>query len=102
VANFVNLTAHSIRLNDGTIYEPSGSVARVSSSHSDFDHNGIASVVFGDVSGLPDPQPDTYYVVSGLVAAAARRLDVVSPASGQPETVRENGQIVSVPGFIRG
>jgi hypothetical protein len=102
VANFVNLTPHAIVLNDGRLFPPSGEVARVSSSHSDFDADGIASVVFGEVSGLHDPLPDTFFIVSGLVAAAVKRPDVVSPASGHPDTVRDKGQIVSVPGFIRG
>jgi hypothetical protein len=35
------------------------------------------------------------------VAAAARRSDLVSPATGHPDCVRENGQIKSVPGFVR-
>ena len=34
--------------------------------------------------------------------SAAKRADVVSPATGHPDTVRnEKGHIVSVPGFVR-
>lgn len=34
-------------------------------------------------------------------AAAPQREDFVCPATGHPEAVRVNGQIVSVPGFVR-
>jgi len=98
---FVNLTPHAIVLNSGTTFAPSGKVARVSSSHTTFDSDGICSVTFGDVTDLPDPVPGTFYIVSALVAAAAKRADVVSPASGHPDVVRSNGQIVSVPGFVQ-
>ena len=99
---FVNLTPHDIVLNDGRVIKRSGKVARVSSSYTPFDESGVARVVFGQITDLPDPVDGTIYVVSGLVAAATDRNDVVSPATGHPECVRnEQGQIVSVPGFVR-
>ena len=57
-------------------------------------------VTFGDIAGLPDPVAGTLYVVSALVAQAARRVDVVSLATGHPDAVRLDGQIYSVPGFV--
>lgn len=99
--NFVNLTPHQIALNDGRVFETQG-VARVASTHTDFDANLVCSVRFGEVSGLPKPIEGTTYIVSALVAQAAKRADVVSPATGHPECVRnEKGHIVSVPGFVR-
>jgi hypothetical protein len=99
---FINLTPHEIRLNDGRVLPPSGTVARVSSAHSPFDENGVCQVNFGEIAGLPSPQDGVLYIVSGMVAAAAKRPDVVSPATGHPEAKRdERGQIVSVPGFVR-
>jgi hypothetical protein len=99
---FINLTPHEIRLNNGVVIPPSGTVARVSSSHTPFDENGVCQVQFGEITGLPSPQDGVIYVVSGMVAAAAKRPDVVSPATGHPEAKRdERGQIVSVPGFVR-
>jgi hypothetical protein len=92
---------HAINLNDGTVFAPSGEIARVTSSYSRFDENGIAAVTFGEISGLPSPEKGVIYIVSGLVAAAAKRKDVVSPATAHPECVRKEGQVVSVPGFIR-
>lgn len=97
---FINLTPHAIKLNNGTIFEPAGKIARVSSHYTPFDENGISRVEFGQVENLPEPQEGVIYIVSGMVAAAAKRPDVVSPATGHPEAVRENGQIVSVPGFV--
>lgn len=100
---YINLTPHSITLNDGTTFPPSGQVARVSSTYTQFDENGICSVVFGQINDLPPPIEDTIYIVSGMVAAATKgRTDVVAPATGHPQAVRKDGQIVSVPGFVRG
>ncbi len=123
---FKNLTPHQIVLNDGTIYETEG-VARVSATFSEFSSEGVCSQEFGEITGLPESRPNsrdshcclhnkyctacgecgygTYYIVSGLVLAAAQaagRTDCVAPATGHPETIRnESGHIVSVPGFVR-
>lgn len=101
MTNFVNCTPHTITLNNGKKYEPSGNVARVSSSYTDFDSNGVCKVVYGDVSGLPQPKEDTMYIVSALVLAASDRTDLVAPATGHPDCVRDKGFIVSVPGFVK-
>lgn len=102
---FVNCTPHAITLNDGRTFEPSGSVARVAQSISEFDENGIAVQSFGEVTGLPEPQPGTYYIVSAMVlprAQAEGRTDVVAPATGHKDCIRnEKNFIVSVPGFLR-
>jgi hypothetical protein len=99
---YVNLAPHSIHLNDGREIPPSGTVARVTAAYTPFDENGICQAVFGPVQGLPEPQPGTIYIASALVAQAAKRPDVVSPATGHPQAKRDaNGQIISVPGFVR-
>jgi hypothetical protein len=97
---FVNLTPHRIVLNNGTVFESEG-VCRVDSSYTPFDENGISRVVFGEVTGLPEPQEGVVYIVSGLVVQAlkGKRDDVVSPATGHPDCVRKDGHPVSVPGF---
>lgn len=104
---FVNLTPHDIKLNDGTVYPATGKVARVANTFSNF-CNGIAKVFYGDVENLPEPKRGTMYIVSAMVLAAenakprcSRRTDLVSPATGHPDCKRENGFIVSVPGFVR-
>ncbi len=79
----VNLTPHALNLMpqgpDGptVTIPPSGPVARCAVYRVQVDTvtvDGITVPVnqtrFGEVSGLPEPQPDTIYVVSALVAQA--------------------------------
>lgn len=100
---FINLTPHNVVLNNGTVIEKSGNIARVSSRYTEFDGRGICHVEFGEITGLPEPEEGVIYIVSGMVASAAKnRNDVVAPATGHPQCVRnDQGQIVSVPGFVR-
>jgi hypothetical protein len=101
---FINLTPHAIVLNDGTVFPPSGKVARVSVQHGPF-VEGICVETFGEVTGIPsgfDGQ-EVRFIVSAMVLAAMRGKDArfVAPATGHQDCVREKGQIVSVPGFVR-
>lgn len=101
----VNLTPHTINVTDGVAIPASGQVARVQVTHVQVglvDGIAIYQPTYGDLVGLPDPQPDTLFLVSGMVAAAAKRQDVVAPATGHPAAIRKDGQTVSVPGFSRG
>jgi hypothetical protein len=81
--NIVNLTPHPLNLMpegpDGptVTIPPSGLVARCAVDRVQVDTvtvDGIAIPVnrtqFGAVTGLPDPQPDTIYIVSAVVAQA--------------------------------
>jgi len=86
----VNLTPHALNLMpagpDGptVTIPPSGLVARCAVDRVQVDTvtvDGVSIPVnktqFGTVSDLPDPQPDTIYVVSALVAQAVPdRADV--------------------------
>ncbi len=101
--NFINLTPHDIVMNDGTIY-PSQGIARLADTYTPFDENKICDVTYGNINNLPSPKENTCYIVSSLVlnvAKALGRKDVVTPATGHPDSKRHNGNIVSVPGFIR-
>lgn len=101
---FVNCCKHAINLNDGTVIQPSGIEVRVSATFTDFDENKLTSQVFGQVENLPDPKDGTFFIVSQLVQTALKgtRSDVVAPATGHREAIRnEQGLVVSVPGFIR-
>lgn len=101
---FVNYTPHDLFLNDGTVIPASGQVARVAASFTEFDANGVCKQVFGNVTGLPPKEEGVLVIVSGLVlqAAPADRDDLVSPATGHRECIRdEKGMIKSVPGFVR-
>lgn len=100
---FINLTPHTVTLNNGVAFESEG-VCRVANSFSDFDSEGICDVQFGEIEGLPKQQEGVTYIVSALVLSAAKaagRTDCVAPATGHPSCVRENGFIKSVPGFVR-
>lgn len=93
---FINLTPHTITLNDGTSFPPEG-VARVSDTYTEFNTSGICKVKHGEIEGLPEPEANTTFIVSAMVLAAAKekgREDVVAPATGHPECKRENGFIV--------
>ena len=100
---FINLTPHTINLNSGDSFEPSGIIARVSASYSKFDGNLVCRQEFGAVENLPAPKEDTVYIVSALVISAVTdRDDIVAPATGHPDCQRnKQGHIVSVPGFVR-
>jgi hypothetical protein len=101
---FVNLTPHDIVLNNGTVFSKSGTVARVAVTHGPFDQNGICRTQYGEVVGLPSPVQGLFYIVSAIVLAASKgREDLVAPATGHPDCVRNTaGQIVSVPGLVWG
>lgn len=98
MSNIINLTPHTINFinGDDTIAVPaSGTIARLTTQTVQIgDINGIpvTTTVFGDVENLPDPSPDTVYIVSSLVAQACRdRDDVYIPN----ESVRDDqGRII--------
>ena len=120
--DIINLTPHTVRLNSGLEFPPSGQVARVKVTHRvdswitngpdgavEHDDNftleaiRIYKPVFGQVEGLPEQKKGTMYIVSGMVASVCwDREDVVCPATGHAHTVRRDGQVWSVPGFSRG
>jgi len=82
---FINLTPHTLNIHtpSGVVtVAPSGNVARVATvSVPAATVGGIPTVVttHGEVTGLPAPQPGVILVVSGMVASAAPREDVMSP-----------------------
>ena len=100
---YINLTPHAIHFNDGRVFEPSGIIARVGSSYSEI-VDDVCVQQFGEVQDLPAPAQDVRFIVSGMVLSALNgaRDDVVGPATGHPDTRRnEKGHIVSVPCFTR-
>jgi len=100
MTKFINCTPHAIVLNDGRVFEPSGSVARISVSFTDF-ADDVCIVKYGDLEGVPERQDGVKYIVSSMVLAASNRGDLVAPATGHHDTVRnDKGHIVSVPGFV--
>lgn len=101
----LNLTPHAINLRMGgqeTVL-PSEGVARVDSSDelapiAGFDVP-VYAVKYGDVTGLPEPAADTYFIVSAMVLSALpERTDLLAPH----KLVRdEQGRIIACEGFRR-
>ncbi len=109
---FINLTPHTINVvvvgEEGDVvasFPASGQEARVATTRElshNLDADGVGIPVFrtgyGEIEGLPAPEAGTIFVVSGLVAAATDRDDVVSPG----ELVRNSeGQPIGCRGFSR-
>ncbi|WP_053958111.1 hypothetical protein [Sulfobacillus thermosulfidooxidans] len=100
--NLINLTPHAIHFmaNETTLtIEPCGTVARCAVTRHVTGYLTIQGVTipvtrtqFGAVEGLPNPAPDTLYIVSALVAQACPdRDDLVIP----DDTVRDDaGRII--------
>ena len=98
---FRNFTPHQINLNDGRSFDSEG-IARVSVTFTNIE-NDVCDQLFGDVIGLPEQEDDVFLIVSGMVLSANEtRNDLVAPATGHSDTLRnDRGHIISVPGFVR-
>jgi membrane protease subunit (stomatin/prohibitin family) len=105
MTNIINLTPHNITLIDNNnnivdVFQSAG-LARVDSNTCQVSTvNGIPvnTVKFGNVTGLPDPQDDTFFVVSRIVADAVKgtRNDILIV----DKTVRNDaGQIIGCQAF---
>lgn len=104
----VNLTPHAINVHveGGVVDIPaSGMVARVACNRTRVSKlNGIPTyaITYGSVEGFPDPQPDTIYIVSKLVAAAIVEQELYPGAIiVTPGTLLRNeaGQPIGCDGF---
>ena len=99
----INLTPHSINLVGGPEFEPSGQVARISSTNESAGEllvNGelvpLITEEFGEVIGLPEEKEGTMFIVSGLVFSHSKRRDLLVPG----EQVRdEQGRVIGCKSF---
>jgi len=105
---FVNLTPHKIviRTAEGDIeIEPSGMIARAITVETPAEPiNGIPTIRrdFGEIKGLPAPEPDTVYIVSSIaLSAVGSRNDVVAPDTGPTAIRDEEDRIVAVTRLVR-
>ena len=103
----INLTPHAITAG-GETFPPSGEIARVETIQvpdGEINNIPVHKQTFGKITGLPEKQRFTVFVVSAIVLAAAKemgRTDVVAPNTSSPDVVRnEAGHIISVPGFVK-
>ena len=107
----VNLTGHKLRLTDGRgiVVLPSQGRARVTSESKllmqvevEGLHNKlrVTRLFNPQIVNLPEPQPNTLYIVSGIVAASVpERMDVVAP--GQLDRDSETGRVIGCRGFVK-
>ena len=107
--NIINLTPHAIVIekSDGTqmTIDATKPPARIQ-QHNVLSHDvqgiPVSTVTYGVVENLPEPQPDTVYIVSSLVAQQCQhRDDVLVPDTGASAVRDEAGRIVAVRGFIK-
>lgn len=109
MTTFINLTPHALTVIDAAgvehVFEPSGQLARVSSSQEKLPDVGgfaVARTVWGAVTGVPDPKEGVVFIVSALVLAhCADRPDVVGPDTGPTAVRNDKGHIVAVRGFVK-
>jgi hypothetical protein len=111
-AEWVNLTPHTIRLilPDGRVVEvpPSGQLARVGEVRKkvrEVEGLPVFAVEYGEVEGLPSPQPGTRYLVSrpvldALRSRGVRRTDVFAPDTGAGAVRNERGEVVGVKSLL--
>lgn len=91
---FINLTPHMINVVGGIQFPASGTVARVATESQVVEkikHNDkvvlLTKTIFGKVENLPEPIAGTRYIVSTIVAQAAKdRSDLLTPG----ELVRDD------------
>lgn len=113
MTTLINLTPHPLNFYTGggiLTLAPSGQLARCKNASTligDADGLPIYEATFDEVTGLPDPQPDTLYIASSLVQQGLRKLgierpDVLSPGTGPNDgAIRTNGQVVGVTRLVR-
>ena len=99
---YINLTQHTITdVMTGKTYEPSGIEARASTKATllnEIDGTKIYAYKQVDIESLPEPKPNTMYIVSNMAlnAVPEHRIDVVAPGPAK-RSVR--GSVIGCRGF---
>lgn len=104
----INLTPHTVNVLDideyVISYEPAGQVTRLKQNQVMVDMINDHDVVINnitDVIDLPEPENDTYYIVSFMVREHCfNRFDLLSPDTGFTAIRDSKGHIQAVRGFI--
>lgn len=105
----VNLTPHkiSIQSDNGKMFDvaPSGLICRLSEKRVIIDtvrvldmNINVYATEYGDIENLPEPEPNTIYVVSALVAQVANRSDVFAPGKAIRDT---EGRVIGADGLSK-
>ena len=109
----INLTPHAINIvcvSGAMEIAPSGTICRVATTQQPLVLKSgedfllpfsVVETTFGEVENLPEPEPDTWYIVSGMVRTALgqSRPDVIAPDTGA-SALREAGVIRAVTRMI--
>jgi len=103
-----NLTSHPLRLftPHGVLeVQPSGQLARVFTHSTPIGEVAGMAVVrptFGEITGLPDPEPKTVFVVSQIVLTALRAAGITRADVVAPDTTPVGGAIRDAAGRVQG
>lgn len=95
-------------------FPPSGKVARIVSRDSHQQDTVIENIIISYINpgiesivDLPEPQENTYYIVSSLVlnhlrSTGSKRKDVIAPGTGPKDgAIRdEKGNVIAITKFI--
>lgn len=113
MTNVINLTPHTITVvnaeNEVVRQYPSAGVARartIAEHVGEVDGIPVMATTFDFAERLPEPEEGVVYIVSMVVAQAAReRIDIVAPDTGSTAyrytDGPQKGQIIGVRGFVR-
>ena len=101
----VNMTPHPLNIvqrnREVLTVEPSGFIPRCASTEKLDQSIGLIDVTrqtLGEVEGLPESLPATFYIVSRLVASAANRPDLLVPG---PLVRDDQGRVIGCKGLSR-
>ena len=96
----INLTSHTINeLITGKSFPTSNMEARVGTKQQvSCKRLGIPvyATLFGEITGLPDPMDDTFYIVSAMVLNASNRTDIMAPGNVRRD---EKDKVIGCRGF---
>lgn len=109
----INLTPHEVILKNDYLnikFPPSGVVARINivpnTEFVDYEIDEKIKISLPvqytyqiQVVNLPEPQEDTYFIVSSMVASTVKRPDLLSPLTDTSAERDEQGKIISVKKF---
>jgi hypothetical protein len=103
--NIINLTPHDVtETTSGITYPASGIIARLDHKDkliSSVNGTPVYQKLYGEVRNLPEPTPNTLYLVSGIMIDVARqqgRTDLLAPGRLMKDS---KGNVLGCKGFTR-
>lgn len=105
----INLTPHVVNVQDSEgvqSFQPTAPAARVATRNEVLytinQDIPVSRVVYGETEALPEPEENTLFIVSMVVAQAnPHRNDLICPDSSPSGAIRDaEGRIIAVKGFV--